>query len=511
MKNKRRLAGILFFVALLGSPVLAQQLPAAASPGSVQHMNLVSASATPSPTSNVAAGGVQGVVQPANPAAAGAVPMQQASTVVASPGPSLPTNAPVYSIGSDVDVLPVSIAKNGFTPAQAAEFLARFNGQESMKAGDVSLFAFLNFTEVQHTATIKRAGPVAELKKVSNATVAKVRAKTEQGDLSLEEYLANPRSRTQAMVVVHHGRIVFEQYPGMREQDNHVWMSCTKTLASHLIGLLEEEGKIDVQRPVDFYMPQFRDTAWAGTKVIDVLDMATGLDIEESSDLRSSADSPLMRMTLAGSGLAYNGKVERMSDVLRSVKRLKPPGEAFDYSSVATLMLTTLAESVQKRRWTDIFQSRVWSKLYAEGDLQIGLTPDGFALSHALAIGRLRDMARYGMLYTPSWNKIAQQPLVSAAYLKKIQTSGRTDLYLRGTKGRLMAGSFAGDAPVANSYQWDAVFADGDIFKSGLMGQGLYVSPGRDVVIAWFSTAQRTDLTHYARSIVKSFAAGEKG
>jgi CubicO group peptidase (beta-lactamase class C family) len=258
-------------------------------------------------------------------------------------------------------------------------------------------------------------------------------------------------------------------------------------------------------------MPQFRETAWAGTKVIDVLDMATGLDIEEASESRTGADSPLMRMTLAGSGAPYNGKVERVTDVLRSVKRLKPPGESFDYSSVATSMLTTLAESVQKRRWSEIFQSRVWSKLYAEGDLQIGLTPDGVALSHALAIGRLRDMARYGMLYTPSWNKVAYEPLVSAAYLKKIQTGGRTDLYLRGARGRLMTGSFAGDAPVSNSYQWDAVFADGDFFKSGLMGQGLYISPARDVVIAWFSTTQRTDLTNYARAIVKSFAAGERG
>jgi CubicO group peptidase (beta-lactamase class C family) len=494
MKTRQQIASIVVFAALLGSPVLAQQSPTAPV-GPVQQVNVVAASAGPSQsTSNV--------VQQANAAGAQA-PMQQVSTLAASQGQA-PTSG-------ESDVLPVSIAKNGFTPAQAAEFLVRFNNQESMKAGDVSLFAFLNFTEVQQTATIKRGGPVSDLKKAPSAVIGKVRAKTDQGDLSLEEYLVSPKSRAQGIVVVHHGRVVFEQYPGMREQDNHLWMSCSKTLASHVIALLEEEGKIDVQRPVDFYMPQFRDTPWAGTKVIDVLDMATGLDIEESIDARSAAESPLMRMTLAGSGTPFNGKVERMSDVLRSVKRLKPPGESFDYSSVATLMLTTLAETVQKRRWTDIFQARVWSKLYAEGDLQIGLTPDGFALSHALAIGRLRDMARYGMLYTPSWNRVAREPLVSAAFLKKIQTGGRADLYLRGAKGRLMATSFAGDAPVSNSYQWDAVFADGDIYKSGLMGQGLYVSPGKDVVIAWFSTAQRTDLTHYARAIVKSFAAGEKG
>jgi CubicO group peptidase (beta-lactamase class C family) len=510
MKPRQQIASIVFCGALLGSPVLAQQPgTSAAHAGPAQYGSMVAASAgsaQPNGTTSTPA-----ATPPANPAAGSPQPLQQVSTVAASQGQSPPISVPSYSPGSEPEVLPVSIAKNGFTPAQAADFLARFSNQESLKAGDVSLFAFLNFTEVQHTATIRRSGPVAELKKAPNSGIGKIRAKTDQGDLSLDEYLANPRSRAQAMVVVHRGRIVYEQYPGMREQDNHVWMSCSKTLASHVIGLMEEEGKIDVQRPVDFYLPQFRDTAWAGTKVIDVLDMATGLDIEESADSRSGADSALVRMTLAGSGFSFNGKVERIVDVLRSVKRLKPPGDAFDYSSVATSMLTTLAETVQKRRWAEILQSRVWSKLYAEGDLQMGLGPDGFALSHGYAISRLRDMARYGMLYTPSWNKVAHEPLVSQTYLKKIQTGGRTDLYLRGAKGRLMAGSFGGDAPVANSYQWDAVFADGDIFKSGLMGQGLYVSPGKDVVIAWFSTAQRTDLSQYTRAIVKSFAPGERG
>lgn len=507
MKIKYRFASTVVFAALLGSPVLAQQVTTvAASQGPVAHPTNAPSAATQQTSQ---ATGATGLVQQATPTTGAPAPVQQVSTLAAQQGSS--QNVTISSVGSEPEFLPVSIAKNGFSPAQAADFLSRFSNQESMKAGDVSLFAFLNFTEVQHTATVERGGAVAELKRAPNSGVGKIRAKTDQGDLSLDEYLANPKSRAQGMVVVHHGRVVFEQYPGMREQDNHVWMSCTQVLASHLIALLEEDGKIDVQRPIDFYVPQFRDTAWAGTKVIDVLDMATGLDIEETSDSRTGVDSALMRMTLAGSGAQYNGKVERIADVLRAVKRLKPPGESFEYSSVATSMLTTLAETVQKRRWSEIFQSRVWSKLSAEGDLQIGLTPEGFALSHALAIGRLRDMARYGMLYTPSWNKVARDPLVSAAYLKKIQTGGRSDLYLRGAKGRLLTGSFAGDAPVSNSYQWDAVFADGDFFKAGLMGQGLYISPARDVVIAWFSTTQKTDLTQFARGIVKSFAAGERG
>jgi hypothetical protein len=44
------------------------------------------------------------------------------------------------------------------------------------------------------------------------------------------------------------------------------------------------------------------------------------------------------------------------------------------------------------------------------------------------------------------------------------------------------------DSFLHNSYQWDVVTTDGDFYKGGVGGQGLYVSPSRDLVIAWFAT-----------------------
>ena len=79
----------------------------------------------------------------------------------------------------------------------------------------------------------------------------------------------------------------------------------------------------------------------------------------------------------------------------------------------------------------------------------------------------------------------------------------------KGELGSRMSKQFAGDVPKTNHYQWDAVFADGDIYKSGTFGQGLYVSPARDLVIVWFSTTLQTELTHYARLIAKSFRSGK--
>jgi CubicO group peptidase (beta-lactamase class C family) len=60
---------------------------------------------------------------------------------------------------------------------------------------------------------------------------------------------------------------------------------------------------------------------------------------------------------------------------------------------------------------------------------------------------------------------------------------------------------FPASPPSTNHWQWDAVWSDGDFYKGGVFGQGLYVSPAKDLVIVWFSTAVSNDLTQYARQI----------
>ena len=48
-------------------------------------------------------------------------------------------------------------------------------------------------------------------------------------------------------------------------------------------------------------------------------------------------------------------------------------------------------------------------------------------------------------------------------------------------------------AGIANRYQWDIVTPDGDLFKAGLGGQGLYISPAKDAVVSFFSTGTMAD------------------
>ena len=153
------------------------------------------------------------------------------------------------------------------------------------------------------------------------------------------------------------------------------------------------------------------------------------------------------------------------------MERLRPSGEVFDYTSVNTELLTWLVETVAGERFVDFIEREIWQKTGSEGDALIATTPNGGAFSAGGVSTTLRDLARYGILFT-AWGRSDGTPTISNSYLRSIQESGRAELTSAAAPIRaLLGGDFR-----HNSYQWDVVTVDGDFFKGGLGGQGLYVS-----------------------------------
>ena len=60
-----------------------------------------------------------------------------------------------------------------------------------------------------------------------------------------------------------------------------------------------------------------------------------------------------------------------------------------------------------------------------------------------------------------------------------------------------------------NSYQWDWVSTEGDFSKGGAGGQGLYVSPSRDLVIAWFGTPDEDGRGNSMSAIARQLASSD--
>lgn len=390
--------------------------------------------------------------------------------------------------------LPVDAAKSPFPKSFVDEARAHFDNFHAQMGGDHALYYTLHLSEFMKAAV---SAPNPDVKPLTRAPDPALNALTIDtdgaGPLTLQEYLRHPLFRHQAMMMLHRGQVVFEAYPGMRPTDMHFWASTAKVTVGLVAALLAEQGAIDVDRPVTGYLPDLSGTAWDGVTVLQLLNHTTGLDTEETHANLIDPGSVVVRFFSAafGSPNPASGKTEDVMTVLRGVAPLpaEAPGETFRYSSLNTHVLTLLIERVTGRPWAAVFEDRVWSRLGARMPAMVGLAPDGSALPMGMMASTLEDMARFGALFTPSWSAAAHDRVVTAAVLQRIRAGGRPDAFAGSLKDHQGRQIFAGEAAVSNAYQFDWIFADGAMFKSGNLQQGLYVDPERDFVGVYFSVA----------------------
>jgi CubicO group peptidase (beta-lactamase class C family) len=149
-------------------------------------------------------------------------------------------------------------------------------------------------------------------------------------------------------------------------------------------------------------------------------------------------------------------------------------------------VLSWLLERVTGLSFAEVLGREIWSRGGFEAPAQLCTSAAGAPASHGGISTTLRDLARFGMLFTPSGSLIADGAVIDDEHLRRIQTAPA----LRRPPNDLpdeVTAAYGGRLPPA-SRQWNFVMEDGDLFKSGFGGQGLYVSPTRDLVIAFAGT-----------------------
>lgn len=398
-----------------------------------------------------------------------------------------------------------------YTPAQVRELRKKFNLKDCWAGGDLTRYVYLHMPEFFTHAVIHRAGPAARLESATEAEVGRVQARPRPPEekVSLDTYIRSSRA-VDAFIVVHKGKVVYERYERMREFDQHLFWSVSKVAVSTLLAGLEDEGLVDASKPVEAYIPELAKSDWKGTSVIDILDMASGMTGLESDDPMAYTDPESPYGLFEGSlgTMPRTPKTKASTyDYVATLKRQKPSGKSFEYSSVNTFVLSWVVENVSRQPYAEALSERIWRRIGAEADALLVVSPVGAPASHGCVSGTLRDLARFGLLFTPSWKVVTDKRVVSAAYLKKIQEGGRPGIYDGANMGKRIIEVLRPERPRHNTYQWDFVLGDGDFFKGGFGGQGLYVSPSRDLVVAFFSSGPDKGLGNpvvFARALARS-------
>jgi CubicO group peptidase (beta-lactamase class C family) len=373
--------------------------------------------------------------------------------------------------------------------------------------GEASAWAYLHAGELLPSVEIPVTRPAAELSSGELASIAEF--PVEPG-VSLAQYVAD--GPVSGIVVVRGGTIVFERYPRMEPGDRPLLMSVTKAFTSAVTGILELRGLLDLAQPADAVLGELAGSGWAGVPVADVLGMASGIDCLEI-DVPGGYDDPAHPFyrfeACLGWRPAWTNPLPSAYEFVAGLAAHRPAGEAYEYTSVNTFVLSWLAERVTGRAFGEVLGREIWSRAGFEAPALLCGGPDGAPGSHGGLCTTLRDLARFGMLFTPSARLVADEEIISGQHVRLLQGGTRPSLR-RGSPASLppyVTEAYGTRLPLA-SRQWNYAMPDGDLFKGGFGGQGLYVSPGRDLVIAFTGTpasdGSPNRLRWYSRRLAQS-------
>ncbi|MDN3715312.1 serine hydrolase domain-containing protein [Vibrio breoganii] len=393
-------------------------------------------------------------------------------------------------------VISVTQVKEGFDKKFIDEANAAFGNFHMQMGGDHALYYAINMTKYIPAELAMPHGEVSVLKRNINESINDLTFTMGDGteSASLKDYIHDEKTRAQGIMILKGGEVVYEEYPGMNPYDTHLWASVAKTTVGTILTMLEAEGKVDMSKPITEYVPELKGTKWDDVIMLDAMNMASGLDISENAANTLNPRSVFQRMLSADFHVTNaDGVKEDEMKVLRDVVPLEgePSGEVARYSSTVTKVLGVAIENITQQPFTQVFEDRIWSKIGARASAQVNLSPAGHAISYGLINTRLDDLARYALLFTPSWDKVSKEQVVSNEVLETMQKGGNHKAYLAGdfTDHSWVKASHGQDMPIYNSHQWDAVWEDGALLKHGNLYQTIYVDPARDVVGVAFSTS----------------------
>jgi len=383
------------------------------------------------------------------------------------------------------------------------------NKPQIQVASDKTHYAWQYMSNYYYTTQVTRDGPIHELPENMDPAIGRISVTfADKTTKTVDDYFKT--STMDAIIVLREGNVVYEKYKTMRPLDQHIWMSCTKTTVSTLLAMLEHEGKVDVSKYVSEYVPELKGSEWDSVTVEETLDMATGLDSTEHEvpDARTNPARGWYQWAVSIGLFADTKNLnESPFDVLKRMKRTKPGHTVFEYNSINPYLCQKVIENVTGVPLPELFAERIWRKIGAQGNGYYMIDKQGHALGFGFHNSTLRDLGRYGMTFTPSHKKLSQHAIVTDAVVQKFHTGLRPEMYDKGVYGSDIHKDFPLPG-IANRYQWDIITPDGDQFKSGVGGQGLYISAPQDSVVAFFSTGTQRDEAlgaWVARHITRSF------
>lgn len=369
--------------------------------------------------------------------------------------------AALWAACAGAQQLPAPLQTGAPTTVPAALQLARWH----MLDPDVSSVMFRSMDRLFTTREVSRAGQVWVLPRRDQPLEVRY-------DWAGKQYNASQfleRTYGNALLVIKDGRIINETYRnGTDRQSRFIAWSMTKSVTSILIGCALADGFIDsLDTPISRYLPELQGGGYQGVTIRQVMQMRSGVDYEERYDF----DHPGTAATNHIASLVQN--VARFADAARTIKRLHPPGEVFQYKTLDTAVLGWLLERATRSTVAAYTAKCLWEPLGAESNgfyIMDGQPGVGREFSGAGFNATLTDFGRIGQMVLNGGVADGRR-IVSADWIAESTRSlGPTDR---------RSGGYG--------LQWWTM-ADGRSFAAiGLQGQYIYIDPATRTVVVKLS------------------------
>jgi CubicO group peptidase (beta-lactamase class C family) len=355
-------------------------------------------------------------------------------------------------------------------------------------------WSFSHMRELVPTQRISRGpGPVTSLPVVRLPLGKTMLHRVDGAAATVDEVFEE--TYTDAVVVVHGGRVVLERYAGETAPDTpHLLMSVSKSVVGCIAGNLVERGLLSSTDLVTDHVPELEHSGYRGASLRDVLDMRSGVEFSEDyTDL--NAEVRVMEEAMGWRPASHRKLPCSMYAYLTTLGRAGEHGGVFDYRSCETDVLGWVCERATNTRMADLISELVWAPMGAEHDAEITCDGVGTAIHDGGMCATARDLTRFGLVLLAE-GEIAGRRIAPVTWLRESWTVTPD---IRGAFARSVSGPYLPGGWYRNKF-WFLPREHGDVLLClGIHGQMLYVSPGTGTVAAKLSSwpdAQSPTMLH---------------
>lgn len=295
--------------------------------------------------------------------------------------------------------------------------------------------------------------------KIENGPALPKSFKVDGKILSVDDYMA--QQRLAGLVILQDGKIRMEEYRRDFDKDGR-WtsFSVAKSLVSTLVGAAIKDGLIkSIDDPLTDYIPELKGSGYDGVTVKQLLTMTSGVKWNEDYGDPNS-DVAKFNETKAVDG------IDPIIVYMRQLKSEAEPGTRWQYNTGETNLIGVLVAKATGKSLSQYLSEKIWKPYGMAQDGAWLLNDGGKEIGGCCISATVRDYARFGQLAADD-GKINGVAIVPDGWFEQ---AGRKQADI-GVPGR------------GYGYQW-WTFDDGSFGAQGIFGQGIFIDPAQNLVIA---------------------------